>query len=85
MGKWIHQSHVGETVGWFIRHAMPDAEPGWDAYSRIWRPPFHRLRATIPRNADRYSIRHRPHGKPLPPVSKWPIPGIEACQGLTVH
>ena len=30
MGKWIHQSHVDETVGWFVRHAMPDAEPGWE-------------------------------------------------------
>ena len=30
MGKWIHQSHVDETVGWFVSHAMPDAEPGWE-------------------------------------------------------
>lgn len=30
MGKWIHQSHVDETVGWFVRHSMPDAEPGWE-------------------------------------------------------
>jgi len=30
MGKWIHQSHVDEMVGWFVRHAMPDAEPGWE-------------------------------------------------------
>ena len=30
MGKWVHQSHIDETVGWFVRTALPDSEPGWE-------------------------------------------------------
>ena len=30
MGSWIHQRHIDETVGWFVRTALPDPEPGWE-------------------------------------------------------
>ena len=29
-GTWIYQRHVDETVGWFVRTALPDAVPGWE-------------------------------------------------------
>ena len=28
MGKWIYQKQIDETVDWFVRTALPDAEPG---------------------------------------------------------
>ena len=31
MGDWVYKSHVDETVGWFVRNALPDAEPGWES------------------------------------------------------
>lgn len=30
MGKWIYQKQIDETVDWFVRTALPDAEPGWE-------------------------------------------------------
>ena len=27
--EWAYQHHVDETVGWFVRTALPDAQPGW--------------------------------------------------------
>ena len=30
MGKWIYQEQVDETVGWFVRTALPDVAPGWE-------------------------------------------------------
>ena len=30
MGSWIHQRHIDETVGWFVRTALPDPESGWE-------------------------------------------------------
>ena len=30
MGEWVHQDQINETVGWFVRTALPDAEPGWE-------------------------------------------------------
>ena len=26
--EWVHQHHVDETVDWFVRTALPDAQPG---------------------------------------------------------
>ena len=30
MGEWIYQEQIDETVGWFVRTALPDAQPGWE-------------------------------------------------------
>ena len=30
MGDWVYRGHIDETVGWFVRTALPDAEPGWE-------------------------------------------------------
>ena len=30
MGEWVHQDQIDETVGWFVRTALPDARPGWE-------------------------------------------------------
>ena len=30
MGEWVHQDQIDETVGWFVRTALPDAQPGWE-------------------------------------------------------
>jgi hypothetical protein len=34
-GGWVYQRDIGETVGWFVGHALPDAAEGWQA--RSWR------------------------------------------------
>ena len=28
--EWVYQHHVDETVDWFVRTALPDAQPGWE-------------------------------------------------------
>jgi hypothetical protein len=33
MGEWVHQDQIDETVGWFVRTALPDARPGWEDLS----------------------------------------------------
>jgi len=30
MGEWVHQDQIDETVGWFVRTALPDTKPGWE-------------------------------------------------------
>lgn len=30
MGNWIYQKQIDETVDWFVRTALPDAQPGWE-------------------------------------------------------
>lgn len=30
MGPWLYEEQIDETVGWFVRTAMPDAQPGWE-------------------------------------------------------
>lgn len=30
MGEWIYQSQIDDTVGWFVRHALPDPQSGWE-------------------------------------------------------
>ena len=27
-GNWIYQKQIDETVDWFVRTALPDAQPG---------------------------------------------------------
>lgn len=29
-GNWIYQKQIDETVDWFVRTALPDAQPGWE-------------------------------------------------------
>lgn len=33
--EWQFESQVRETVGWFVREAIPDPEPGWDEYRYV--------------------------------------------------
>lgn len=30
MGRWVYQDQIDETLGWFVGHALPDAQPGWE-------------------------------------------------------